>query len=237
MELLTAPGSAPFTVALLVVFGLLIFEIVSLISGLGVNEVVDNLVTSNIDLPDAVDGPAGLGEGLEGSSVPDGGSLLGKVLAWLYVGRVPVLIVFVVFLSFFGLIGLGLQSTASAIFGGPLPGLLAAPAAFFVALPGVRWSCAILARILPRDESNAVSTQTFIGKTAVIVGSTATATQAAQARLQDRHGTTHYLMVQPDLDTEQLEPGALVLIVRKLDNGRFSAISNPNSALNPQEPD
>ncbi len=237
IDLLTAPGSAPFTVALLVVFALLIFELVSLFSGLGVNEVVDNLVTSNIDMPDIADGTPSLTEGLEGASAPDGGSLLGKLLAWLYVGRVPVLIVFVVFLGLFGMAGLALQSTAGSLFGSPLPSLLAMPAAFIAVLPGVRWSCAGLARILPRDESNAVSTGTFIGKTAVIVGSSATASMAAQARLRDRHGTTHYLMVQPDVDSEELKPGELVLIVRKLDNGRFAAIANPNSALNPLDPD
>ena len=237
IDLLTAPGSAPFTVALLVVFALLIFELVSLFSGLGVNEVVDNLVTSNVDLPDVPDASASLTEGLEGASTPEGGSLIGKLLAWLYVGRIPVLIVFVVFSSLFGMLGLALQSAAGSIFGSPLPSLLAVPAVFFAALPGVRWSCAGLARILPRDESNAVSTDSFIGKTAVIVGSSATASMAAQARLKDRHGTTHYLMVQPDVETEELKPGELVLIVRKLDNGRFAAIPNPNAALNPLEPD
>lgn len=52
IEYFLAPGSIPFTAALLVMAGLLVFEIVALLGGLGLNELVDDLVVSNVDLPD-----------------------------------------------------------------------------------------------------------------------------------------------------------------------------------------
>ncbi len=238
IALLTAPGSAPFTVALLVMFGLLMFELVSLFSGLGVNEIVDDLVATNVDLPDMPDdfGVAGgdFSSGIEGTSTPDGGSLIGRVLAWLYVGRIPVLIVLVVFLGIFGLTGLIAQTALRSTVGFAVPALIAAPAVFFVSLPLVRWSAAGLARILPRDETSAVRTMSFVGRTATVTGGNARQGMPAQARLRDQFGTTHYLMVEPEDAEDVLEQGSLVLLVRRI-NGRFSAIPNPNAALAEQD--
>lgn len=238
IELLLATGNAPFTVALLVMFGLLAFELISLVSGLGVNEVVDDLLAANVDFPDAPDdilGASGdLSSGIEGSSAPEAGSLIGRVLAWLYVGRVPVLIVLVVFLGVFGLTGLIGQTILREALGLALPGLIAAPIVFFASLPLVRWSSAGLARILPRDETSAVSTRSFIGRTATVIGGNARTGLPAQARFRDQFGTTHYVLVEPEDASDVLENGTLVLLVRRI-NGHFSAISNPNAALADQD--
>lgn len=237
IELLTAPGNAPFVVALLVMFGLLVFELISLFSGLGVNQVVDDLLSSNVDFPDMPDDFIGSGEfssGIEGSAPPEGGSLIGRVLAWLYVGRVPVLIVLVVFLSIFGVVGLVAQMALLQTIGLTAPGLIAAPTVFFISLPMVRWCAANLARILPQDETSAVNTGSFIGRTATVVGGAARQGMPCQARLIDHFGTTHYVMVEPEDAEVVLENGSLVLLVRRI-NGRFSAIPNPNAALSDQD--
>jgi hypothetical protein len=238
IDLLTAAGNAPFTVALLVMLGLLIFELISLFSGLGVNEVVDDLLAANVDFPDMPDDISGgygdFSSGIEGSSAPEAGSLIGRVLAWLYVGRVPVLIVLVVFLGIFGLIGLFGQTVLRETIGLALPGLIAAPIAFFASLPLVRWTSAGLARILPRDETSAVSTRSFVGRTATVVGGNARTGLPAQARFRDQFGTTHYVQVEPEDADEVLESGSTVLLVRQI-NGRFSAIPNPNAALTDQD--
>lgn len=223
-----ATGSAPFTVALLVMFGLFLFELLALLKGLGINEAVDSFVIDNIDLPDTDFGD--LSTGLEGSSAPDGGSMIGRLLAWLYVGKVPVLMVLVIFLTIFGLGGLMIQSGLRQTLGFALPSLIAVPAMLLISLPVVRWGAGGIARILPKDQTSAVSTASFIGKTAVIVGGNARNGIPAQARLVDRFRTTHYVMVEPDNDNEVLEQGSSVLLVRQI-NGRFSAIANPNAAL------
>jgi len=236
IELLTTSGNAPFAVALAVMFGLLVFELISLISGLGVNEILDDVVAGSVDFPDWPDLPdnsigdsSELPSGIEGSSAPEGGSLIGRFLSWLYVGKVPVLVVLVVFLAAFGITGLLGQSVLQQLTGFTLPGLIAAPAVFFAVLPVVRWTTGGLARILPKDETSAVSTRSFIGRTATIVGGCARRDLPSQARLRDQFGTTHYVMVAPEDDTV-LESGSLVLLIRRV-GGRFIAIPNPNAAL------
>ncbi len=234
IEYFLAPGSLPFTAALLVMAGLFVFEIVALFNGLGVNDVVDDFVISSVDMPDDIIdfGDLTTGDttsGLEGSGSPDG-SMIGRVLAWLYIGKVPVLMVLVIFLMIFGLCGLIGQSILRQTVGMAAPGVVAAPAVFFLTLPLVRWCTGALARVLPKEETSAVSTATFIGKTAVIVGGNARRDLPAQARLADRFRTTHYVMVEPEEDDQVLERGSLVLLVRRI-NGRFTAIPNPNAAL------
>ena len=236
IELLTANGNAPFTVALLVMLGLLAFEVVSLLSGFGVNELFDDFIAGNVDFPELPDGSDASfadvadGSGLEGSTASEGGSLIGRMLAWLYVGQVPVLIVLVVFLGVFGLFGLFAQSLLRQTIGLALPGLIAAPAMLVVSLPVVRWTAGGLSKILPKDESNAVSTSSFVGRTAIIVSGNATSDLPSQARLRDQYGTTHYVMVVPEESGQVLERGALILLVRQV-GGHFTAIPNPNEAL------
>ena len=53
---------------------------------------------------------------------------------------------------------------------------------------------------------------------------------AAQARVKDAHGRTHYLMVEPDVDDEVFEEGAQVLLVRKL-GAFYRCIANPHPGL------
>lgn len=235
IEYFLAPGSIPFTAALLVMAGLLAFEIVALLGGLGLNELVDDLVVSNVDLPDDLGGfgdpgDAQLSTGIDGSASPEGVGMLGRLLAWLYVGKVPVLMVLVIFLTVFGLAGLIGQSLLRQGFGAALPGVVAAPAVFFLSLPFVRWCAGGLARIMPREETSAVSPRSFLGRTAVIVGGNARQGLAAQARLTDQFGTTHYVLVEPEDAGTELDQGALVLLVRRVD-GRFTAIPNPSEAL------
>lgn len=234
-EYFLAPGSTPFTAALLIMAGLFLFELLALFKGLGINEAIDDFVVSSVDLPDDVFdvGELTTGEtasGIEGSSTPEGGSLIGRLLAWLYVGRVPVLMVLVVFLTIFGLAGLIIQSMLRQSIGMAVPGVIAAPAVFFLTLPMVRWCTGGLARVLPKEETSAVSTATFVGKTAVVVGGNARQGLPAQARLIDRFRTTHYVLVEPEDENDVLEQGSLVLLVRRI-NGKFSAIPNPNAAL------
>ncbi|MCC5865815.1 MAG: YqiJ family protein [Wenzhouxiangella sp.] len=234
-EYFLAPGSTPFTAALLIMAGLFVFELLALFKGLGINEAIDDFVVSSVDLPDDVFDVGELttaetASGIEGSSTPEGGSLIGRLLAWLYVGRVPVLMVLVVFLTIFGLAGLIIQSMLRQSIGMAVPGVIAAPAVFFLTLPMVRWCTGGLARVLPKEETSAVSTATFIGKTAVVVGGNARRGLPAQARLIDRFRTTHYVLVEPEDENDVLEQGSLVLLVRRI-NGKFSAIPNPNAAL------
>lgn len=222
---LFAPGSVPFSVALLVMLGLTLVELVGVLTGSSVNDMADSLIDA--DLP----GPHSAAHGLDAVSHDTGGSLWGRFLGWLHVGRVPVLMVLIVWLAVFGLCGLLLQEMLRQLLDHTAPAILAGPAVFVATLPLVRLCVAALARIMPRDETSAVDPRSFVGLTALIVGGTARAGLAAQGRLTDRFGTDHYLLIEPDDAEDQFPQGSVVLIIRELSGGRWSAIPNPNPSL------
>lgn len=226
IEWFTAPGSTPFSVALLVMIGLTAVELVSTLTGVSLNDAVDELVVPHADPQGAVDAPTGM----EVTS-PDGPGVMGRFLAWMYVGTVPVLMIAIVFLTAFGLIGLFAQQIVRALTGMPLPAVVAAPIVGVACLPVVRGFTGALARVLPRDETSAVDAATFVGRTALVTGGEARAGMPAQARLTDQFGTTHYVLVEPEDAEDTFPTGSLVLLLRQTGGGRFSAIANPNAAL------
>lgn len=163
---------------------------------------------------------AGLGGGLVPDADPDANVSL---LQWLNLGRLPFLMLLVVFLLTFGLTGLVLQRLVAAIFGGPAPWLLAVPVALAAALPATRITGALFARFLPPEETTAVALDSLAGRIAVIVTGHANPGSPAQARVRDQHGQAHYVMVEPDDAEETLGEGENVILVRRA-GAKFFAI-------------
>ena len=139
----------------------------------------------------------------------DGGDLLG----WLGIGRVPLLMLLVVFLAFFGLAGLAIQQ-----FAGPLPLWIATPAAAAAALPLTGLGARGLARIMPQDETTAVSLDSLVGRRGTITVGTARRGSPAQARVTDIHGQVHYVMVEPYDDAHSIGEGETVRLDRREGN-------------------
>lgn len=146
-----------------------------------------------------------------GSHVDAGGDWLG----WLGFGQVPVLVVLIVFLALFAIAGVTLQVALTEIVGapiGPLPASLLATAA---ALPATGVAARGLRRILPRDESTAVSLDALAGRIGTITLGEARRHFPARARVEDRHGQAHYVMIEPDSDDQVLREGQQVLLVHR----------------------
>jgi hypothetical protein len=171
-------------------------------------------------------GGLALGEGLDGDINVETPSLL----AWINVGRLPLLMLIVVFLFAFGMTGLIGQQAVDAVVGRPGPWFLAAPLAFAVALPVTRVFGRAVARIMPRDETTAVSRDSLVGRVAVIVTGEARHASAAQARVRDEHGQAHYVMVEPDNTGDAFAQGASVLLVRHA-GAKYFAIHNTSASL------
>jgi hypothetical protein len=114
-----------------------------------------------------------------------------------------------------------------AVLGQELPTLAAAPLALLGALPATRAAGSVLVRIMPRDESAAISSSSFVGRTATLVSGEAKPGKAAEARFQDEYGQTHYVMVEPDAKSITLRAGERVLLLRELSTGRYQAVANP----------
>lgn len=187
-EIIAAPANLPFSVALLVM--LMIGAVEAL--GLGASAV-------HLDVHADVDG---------------GGDLLG----WLGIGRVPLLMLLVVFLALFGLAGLAIQQ-----FAGPLSLWIAVPAAAGAALPLTGLGARGLARIMPGDETTAISLDELVGRRGTITIGTARRGSPAQARVSDVHGQVHYVMVEPYDDDHSIGQGDTVRLDRR-DGNIFIAV-------------
>lgn len=226
MDWMTASGNAPFAIALLIMFGLALVELIALVTGFSVNDVVDDFVAGHLEATAATGST-----GMEATGHGEASSVVGRFLAWLHVGRVPVLMILIVFLTVFGVLGLVAQGALRALLGHALPAIVAAPAVLVASLPAVRATTGLLARLMPRDETSAVDIATLVGRTAVVTGGTARTGMPAQARVRDSFGTEHYVLVEPEDEGAVFAVGSVVLLVRQHAGGRFTVIENPNAAL------
>lgn len=175
--------------------------------------------------------------GLGGSAVDldAHADLDGDLLGWLGVGRLPLLVLLVVFLCMFGVIGLSLQQLAVSLTDDTLSPWLAGIAAAVAALPATGLLSRPLARILPHDETTAVSIDSLIGRSAVIVTGRAFQGSPARARVFDHHGQAHYVMAEPDNAGQSFAEGEDIILVRR-DDHVFRAISAGRSLLPQLDP-
>lgn len=208
MDLVSA-ANAPFLVAivLMVVIGAL--EGLSLIVGTGLSHHLDHLFGVNLDAAHASDG----------------------VLGWLHVGRAPILVLLVIFLVAFAVSGLVLQWALAGVLGAPLPAWIASLFAAACALPVVRMLGGLISRLVPRDETTAVSEASFIGRVARVTGESASEGRPVQAKLMDEHGQSHYVLVEPDTPGITFARGETILVVSRVSDTVFRAIRNPRPDL------
>ena len=213
IEFLTASENFPFAVALAVMVGIAVLEVLSMMFGTALSGLVDSV------LPDVdVDVTA-----------PQASSL-SQVLGWLRIGQVPALMLLVVFLTAFGLIGLALQALSNAVVGTTLPGGAASIPALVLALPVVNIVGGVMGRVLLRDETDAVSEDSLVGRIATVLRGRATVGGPAEAKVRDRLGNMHYVLVEPDEDRTVFEAGTSVLLIER--NGPiYKAMKNTESSL------
>lgn len=206
-SLFIAHETLPFTVALCIMLGLAVIEGIGLFTAISPSEWLDGLVPS-VDAPD----------GLEGA------------LGWLHLGRMPVLVLLILFLFGFAMCGYIVQMIARDITGGYLPGFLAAIPAVFAGITTVRSLGSVLVHIIPRDESSAVGEMDLLGLTGVVTQGVARNGHPAEVKVRDANGRYHYLRLEPDVDTDTFAEGTTVLVVRKL-GAVYRGIHNPHPEI------
>lgn len=233
VEQFFAPENLPFSVALTIMVILGFLEGLGLVVGLAFSELLDSLLPDHdVGLDAHVEGDVphfSGGSGVEFGHADHVGPFT-RMLSWLRVGRVPILILLVIFLLSFGLGGLVLQALVSAAVGTHLPALVAVPVALVFGVGSMNVLGGLAEKIIPRDESSAVSQESFVGRIAVITTGTARRGKPAEARLRDQYQQAHYVMLEPDIEGEELTQGQEVLVVRRV-GATFRAISNPSASL------
>ncbi|MBS1184278.1 MAG: hypothetical protein H6Q99_4158, partial [Proteobacteria bacterium] len=173
MEPIIQPGTEVFWGALLVVAGLGIVEVVSMLLGASASGLLDD------------------GIGLHGPGDHQTG-LLGGWMSWVNAGGVPLLVLAVLFLSAFAVFGFSLQALATSV-ASPMPTLIAGPIALILAVPATRWLSRGIARIIPREETDAVSQAGFIGLVGMVTIGPLDQGQPGVVRVKDEHDNIHNL--------------------------------------------
>ena len=190
------PYNLPFAAAL----GLML--VLAIVQAVGLGDLFGG--DADIDIDADIDGDAAISAG------PIDG-----LLTLLGIGRVPFMVWLATFLLAFAALGLGIQELADSLTGAPLYSWLAAVFAGGAALPVTALVARPLGRILPHDETSAVSTASLVGRRATITDGTARFGSPARARVKDVHGHAHYVMVEPHEASSEFLSGDEILLVRR----------------------
>jgi hypothetical protein len=203
VEHFMAPEVRPFAIAAMMILVIGLTEAITMLIGFSLSEFVGK----------AVD--------LDGNSEHG----LVNVISWLNVGGVPLLIFVLLFLGMFSIAGFVIQEAAWSL-AGPLPTIVAAPAAFIAALPLVRRSTAFVAAILPRDESYAVELADLVGRAGEVVVGPLDHGLPGRVRVKDMHGNLHFVAASAAPQSAALPQGTAVLLV-DFDGTHFVATAAP----------
>lgn len=226
-EVLTAAPNQPFAIALGIMLVLAALEVLGLVLGAGLSDAIDSV------LPD-LDFDADLDLDIDAADAVEGPGFLLNALSWLCIGKVPALMLLVFFLTAFGLTGLFLQITVHGISGSYLPGFLASIPAFICAIPLTRVFGLSFAKVMPKEETEAVSSKTFVGRIATITKGAARRNLPAEAKLHDEFGQAHYILVEPDLEDDVFTAGTEVVVVRQI-GSFYRVIKNTTAVLSKEE--
>ncbi len=221
-DLFLSPESFPFAVALAVVAGLFVLEILSALVGgtlLGLGSDGPDL-DADIDFDLSAEFEAGVDldvDPVEMAATGDAnaGQSSSGLFTWIGAKDVPFLIWLVSFLTMFGLFGLILQSTMTGILGHGLPSL---GAALIVAMPALAVTRVIanwVALIMPKTETSAMRARFLGGHRGVITQGAAARGRPAEVKIKDRYENIHYLRVEPFHDEDVFPQGSEVTLIRK----------------------
>ena len=197
MDWLWLDDIAPFSFALLLMLGLGAIEMIGLFFGLSsLSHSPDTDIDADLNLDGA-------------------NQALSSLLSWLHIGRAPLLILLIFFLLGFGLTGIVLQQLCISLLDTPLDRLLIAIPSLIMGLTHMNWGGRFVTKYLPKDETESISSDSFIGKTVTITVGEARVNSPAEAKFKDEFGYTHYMMVEPDDNSYYFKAGETALIIKQ----------------------
>lgn len=210
-QLFIDPSNLFFSVSLCLMLFLGIFEALLLFIGFSSQGFLEQFIPAQ--LPEVQQSDLNLDSGYP---------LWVQFLDWLYLGRIPVLVWLIIFLTVYALFGFIVQAIFYDVTQSYFPVWIIAPACLILCMPWVRLCSAAIAKILPRDESTAIKLEDLIGRTAYIILGNAKLNYPAQAKVKDQFGQTHYILVEPETDIT-FQQGQQVVLTHKTKIG-FQAI-------------
>jgi hypothetical protein len=202
-ELLLAPDVRPFAVAAAIMVTLGGIELLSTMIGISISELVGKDFAVDTDSHNGLNG----------------------LFLWINAGRLPLLILIILALGIFSIGGFFLQGLAH-VAGTTIPASIVAIAAAAGSVPVIRNASRSLARIIPRDETYAVSENDFVGKVATVTVGPLDQGLPGRVRLKDVFGNWHTVSARASQESPPLAVGASVLLVDR-DAKSFVAIAAP----------
>lgn len=223
-EFILLANNLPFAISLGLMGGIASLQVVSLVLGLGVSDVIDDAFDfdADVEIDMEIDTEIDVHTGAHLSDNFDlngeGPSFATNFFGWLQLGKVPFLILLSAFLGTFGMVGVVGQWLATSLLGITFTPLIAAPLSLLIALPITRVVGKFIARVMPKEESNAILLEDLTGKIATITIGTASVEMSAEAKIVDHHGTAHFVRVKPLDDSQRFQKGTIVRLMEKEGN-------------------
>ncbi|MEG3766863.1 OB-fold-containig protein [Alteromonas sp. 14N.309.X.WAT.G.H12] len=186
-----------FTAAVGIVLLLFLIELTSIIIGTSLLGIFDDIPDTETDI--------------EASS-----SFLSTLVNGLALNRVPIMIWFILFLTLFASCGLLINALHALYIDGRYFSILeSVPVSMIVALLLTGPSAKTLAKFLPTKKPIELCNEDFIGVVAEITIGVARSGTPAEAKLRDKYGHPHYLLVEPFEPNESFSKGEKVILVKK----------------------
>lgn len=185
-----APQMFPYSVAFLIFTIFALLEFISLILGWGIFAFLDTHFDSDTDI--------------------EVQTSLGNFFGFVNPQKVPFSMVLLSFFFIFSFLGSILQN----IFG-LFPLFITVPIVFILTIILLRHTTNIIEKLLPKETSEAVYTDSFLGKKALILDPICKKDFPARAKLKDIYGESHYIRVEPLNNKEIFKEKELVIIMEK----------------------
>jgi hypothetical protein len=251
LELLSQDGLRPFLVSGLLVFGFLALEIILMMLGLsGGGETdapeidtadiegdfvgmeasdiaaemdIDPSVAAQIESEIALqDGTEAFDTEVEATSSGET-SLVGSILDLMGMRKLPLSVSLALFAAGFAAAGISTQVILHSVSGMMLPKWIMVPVAIVAAAVLTRKLSGFVVRIIPSEETAAVSERSLGRRRGVVTVGVASAGRPAEVRVTDGYGNTHYIMVEPLSAKDEIPAGSEVLVLR-MRGGEFRLV-------------
>lgn len=189
-----------FNVAIGTILALFLLEVASMLFGISVLGMLDTDADVDVD-----------------ADLDSGG--FSSVLNWLSIDKLPTMVWLTLLLVSFGVLGYITNFVFLKTIGSFAPAIISLPVAAIVGLIVTGRMGGIIARMMPKNESSAVTTDEFVGNVAQITLGKAVVGSPAEAKFIDQHNQPHYLMVEPMEGTDSFVQGDQVILVQKTSSG------------------
>ena len=197
-EYLFQSYNTPFLYALYFLAFILAIEIISLVIGIGISELIS--LDSDVDVDLEIEH-----------------GFFGKFVSFIKVDNVPILILLIIYMATFSIFGFLSQSLSVQYFGYTFNLSLVVGSVAVIAFPIYKMIAKMMADKLFREETTAISEAEFLGRIATISTGTAKIGLPAEARFVDQHGQQHFVMVEPEDENVEFGPETEIELLRKED--------------------